>query len=96
MTILVEGVTHDNVYEERFGIVEEETLFFFFTVVLVPLIWGINPWYIKRWIQRKMHQGSHFSPNNKPTNLCKILNTLWESVMENCLNHFGLFFCTLV
>lgn len=55
MTILVEGVTHDNVFEEKFGIVEEETLFFFFIALFIPLVWLVNPWYLWRLFQRKKH-----------------------------------------
>jgi len=31
---------------------------FFFSSFMVPLIWLINPWYIYKWIQRKINYGS--------------------------------------
>ena len=53
MTLIVEGAAHTNVFEEKYGIVEEETIMFFFTAFLVPFIWLVNPWYLwkllKRW-----------------------------------------------
>lgn len=60
LTIIVEGAIHTNVYTEKFGIVEEETIMFFFAAFLVPAIWAINPWYIWKWIQRKRYQDTPF------------------------------------
>jgi len=60
MSVLVEGLTHQNVYEEDFGIIEEETLFFLYSLLIVPLIWIINPWYIKKRIQRSKFQDSPY------------------------------------
>jgi hypothetical protein len=107
MTILVEGVTHDNVYEEHFGIVEEETLFYFFTVVLVPLIWGINPWYIKRWIQRRMHEGSPYVTQEEANKIMEdpeyimgkrygeLLESFWFVFLYSCVIPIGSI-CVLV
>ena len=60
MTILVEGITFNNVYTHQYGIIEEETLMYFFVAFFVPLVWLINPWYISKWIQRERKKGSPF------------------------------------
>ena len=58
MTILVEGVTFNNVYTHQYGIIEEETLMYFFVAFFVPLVWLINPWYIAKWIKRERKKDS--------------------------------------
>ena len=69
MTVLVEGVTHKNVYTHKFGIIEEETLMYFFVAGFIPLIWLINPWYIAHWIQRKRKMNSPFLTQEEANNL---------------------------
>jgi hypothetical protein len=53
MTLVVEGISFKNIYSEPYGIVEEESMMFFFNSFLIPIIWIIHPWQlahiIKRW-----------------------------------------------
>jgi hypothetical protein len=60
LTLIVEGALNTNVFHEKFGIVEEETIMFFFATLLVNLIWLVNPWYLWKVFQRKWHQDSPY------------------------------------
>jgi hypothetical protein len=57
MTLLVEDITFHNIYKEEYGVVEEESIMFFFNSFLVPIIWLINPWHIVHVIRRKYYLG---------------------------------------
>jgi hypothetical protein len=54
MTLLVEDIAFQNIYKESYGVVEEESIMFFFSAFLVPLIWIINPWHIFKVIKRRL------------------------------------------
>jgi Mg2+/Co2+ transporter CorB len=54
MTLLVEDIAFQNIYKESYGVVEEESIMFFFSAFLVPLIWIINPWHILNVIKRRL------------------------------------------
>ena len=55
---MVEGVTTHNIYEEQYGIVEEETILYFFNSFAIPLIWLINPWNIYKSLKRRIYYKS--------------------------------------
>ena len=57
MTLLVEAFIHHNYYKHRFGVIEEESMMFIFSAVLVPLIWLIHPYQLYHRFQRWRHQG---------------------------------------
>jgi hypothetical protein len=57
MTLLVEGVTFNNVFSYEFGIVEEESIMFIVNALFVPLLWLVNPLHLIRVLQRKMSYG---------------------------------------
>ena len=42
---------------------------FFFNAFLVPLIWLINPWYLWKLSQRKLHQNSPHMTQQKANKL---------------------------
>ena len=52
MTLAVEAITFDNFYSHDFGVIEEETIMFFVTSFLVPLIWLIHPFNLYRRYRR--------------------------------------------
>jgi len=57
MTLLVEGVTFNNVFEYEFGIVEEESIMFMVNGFFIPFLWLVNPLQIFRVIQRRKKYG---------------------------------------
>lgn len=57
MTLLVEDIRFNNIYTENYGVVEEETIMFFFSGFLVPLLWLINPWAIYSKIRQWYYYG---------------------------------------
>ncbi len=48
MTLAVEAVTFRNFYSHEYGVIEEETIMFFVTAFLIPLIWFIHPYNLMR------------------------------------------------
>ena len=58
MTIVVEGLIHNNYYTHPFGIIEEESLMFIFSAVLIPIIWMINPYQLAHQFKRWKYQGT--------------------------------------
>ncbi len=68
MTLIVEAFGHKNYYSHRFGVIEEQSLMFIFSAVLVPCIWLIHPYQLwhkfKRWRNYEknlvsQHQANH-------------------------------------
>jgi hypothetical protein len=57
MTIFVEDLGFNNIYSFKYGVLEEESIMFFFNSFLIPIIWFIHPWQIYRLIQRKFYFG---------------------------------------
>lgn len=57
MTLLVEAITFNNYYIHEYGVIEEETVMFFLNAFFVPLFWLINPYSLKRAIERKLKFG---------------------------------------
>lgn len=57
MTLLVEDFALNNIYKEEFGVVEEESIMFFFSAFLVPIIWLINPWHLLKLFKRWLYTG---------------------------------------
>lgn len=49
---------HHNYYSHPFGVVEEESLMFIFSAVLVPLIWLLNPYQLVHEYHRWKEEGS--------------------------------------
>jgi hypothetical protein len=41
----------------KYGVLEEESIMFFFNSFLIPIIWFIHPWQIYRLIKRKIYFG---------------------------------------
>lgn len=58
MTLIVEDIRFHNIYSHPYGVIEEETIMFFMSGVIAPLIWIINPWYIYRYLVKKYYYGS--------------------------------------
>lgn len=87
MTLIVEGFLRPNVFSEKYGIVEEETIMFFFTAFLVPLIWIINPWYLWKLIQRKRYQNTPFITQEEANALMEdpeyIMGKRYGEIMES-------------
>lgn len=59
MTLFVEDFTLNNVYKEEFGVVEEESIMFFFNAFLVPIIWLINFERLVKLFKRWLYKGSN-------------------------------------
>jgi hypothetical protein len=57
MTILVEDISLHNIYREEYGVIEEESIMFFFSAFLEPLIWLVNPWHLFRLLKRWWFRG---------------------------------------
>ena len=51
MTLAVEAITFRNFYSHEYGVIEEETIMFFVTAFLIPLIWFIHPYNLWRRFQ---------------------------------------------
>lgn len=58
MTLLVQDLHAHNIISMPFGVVQEESIMFFFSGFLVQVIWIINPWYIYQQIKLKINKGS--------------------------------------
>lgn len=57
MTLIVEGFGHHNIYSHPYGIVEEESIMFFFNAFLIPIIWLVHPWQLAHRIKRWYYYG---------------------------------------
>jgi hypothetical protein len=57
MTLAVEAISFGNYYAHDYGVIEEETVFFFMNSFLVPLIWLINPFHLFAILRRKFFYG---------------------------------------
>ena len=58
MTIVVEALVHHNYYSHPFGVIEEESMMFIFSAVLIPLIWIINPYQLHHLYKRNKYRDS--------------------------------------
>ena len=58
MTLAVEAIRFENYYSHLYGVIEEETVFFFMNAFFVPLIWIVNPFHIAATIRRKIYENS--------------------------------------
>jgi hypothetical protein len=57
MTIFVEDLGFNNIYSRKYGVLEEESMMFFFNAFLIPIIWMIHPWQIYKLAKRKFYIG---------------------------------------
>lgn len=57
MTIFVEDLGFKNIYSMKYGVLEEESIMFFFNAFLIPIIWLIHPWQLYKLIKRKIYFG---------------------------------------
>lgn len=69
MTITVEALMHKNYYSHPFGIVEEESLMFIFSSILVPLIWLIHPYQLAHKFQRWLYEGTEYVTQKEANHL---------------------------
>lgn len=61
MTLAVEAITFKNFYTHNYGVIEEETIMFFVTSLLVPLIWFINPFNLYQKIRRHWYKNTNLN-----------------------------------
>lgn len=57
MTLLVEDIKFHNIYTHDYGVIQEESIMFFFNGFLAPLIWLINPWHIYHILRKRYYEG---------------------------------------
>ena len=57
MTLAVEAVRFNNYYSHLYGVIDEETVMFFFNALFVPLFWLINPVQLVKICKRKLKYG---------------------------------------
>lgn len=69
MTIFVEDICFHNVYTHAYGVVESETIMFFMTAFIIPIIWMINPWHILYLIKKKIYFGKTYFTQKQANNL---------------------------
>jgi len=61
MTLAVEALTYNNFYSHPYGVIEEETIMFFVTAFIIPLIWWIHPYNCVKNLRRKKKYGKLMS-----------------------------------
>jgi hypothetical protein len=66
MTLVVEGFGLYNIYSEPYGIVEEESMMFFFNTFLIPIIWIVHRWQLLHLIKSWYYFGRNTSLKVRP------------------------------
>ena len=107
MTLAVEAIEFQNYFKHKFGVIEEESIMFFMTTFLVPLIWLINPFDIYIKLRRKYYMGSRTINQKKANHImedfhydigkryAEILKVMWFTVLYVTIVPLGTFLSIL-
>lgn len=57
MTLAVEAIRFNNYYSHPYGVIDEETIFFFVNAFFIPIFWILNPMRLFKMIKRKIYFG---------------------------------------
>lgn len=61
MTIAIEALHYHNYYTHLYGVVDEESVMFFFNAFFVPLFWFINPFQLYKQYNRPSGEPQHYT-----------------------------------
>lgn len=101
MTLAVEAISFQNFYTHLYGVIEEETIFFFMNAFFVPLIWLVNPFQLFVLLRRKFYYGRDDIPQKKANSImedfnydmgkryAEVLETMWFTFLYLTLIPFG-------
>ena len=98
MTLLVQDLHLHNIISSPFGVVEEESIMFFFSGFLVQIIWMVNPWHIYHEIRINFYKGSELFTQDQANKMMEFpsysIGKRYAEIVESIW--FTYLYCSLI